>query len=149
MAWGWLSRAAIRPSRSARCRCCSAAWGSAPAGGRTCLTATSRPSSSSRATQTVPIPPPPICERSRQRPPTSRPGRVRGDVTPDPPSDGGRDPEAPCVLLLGAGGQGVVQRPELLEGLGGEVVEQALPGRGLVVAAGQQQLPGLRLAIPL
>src|SRR3954453_11396153 len=148
MAWGWLSRAAMRPSRSARCRCCSASCGSAPAPGRICLTATCRPSSSSRAIQTVPMPPPPICDNRRRRPATSRPGRVSGAVTV-PPSDGGRDPVAPCVLLLGAGGKGVVEGAQLLDRLGGEVVEELPPGRGFVVAAGQQQLPGLRLAVAL
>src|SRR3954468_18980439 len=148
MAWGWLSRAAIRPSRRARCRCCSASPGSVPTGGSLGFPAPPRPSSSSRAIHTVPMPPPPICDSRRYRPATSRPGRVSGAVTV-PPSDGGRDPVAPCVLLLGAGGKGVVEGAQLLDRLGGEVVEELPPGRGLVVAAGQQQLPGLRLAVAL
>src|SRR5215217_2484625 len=71
------------------------------------------------------------------------------DSAGDGASDSGGDPEAARVLLLGAGRQGVVEGPELCVHLGGEVVEDLLPGRRLVVAAGQQQLPGVRLAVAL
>src|SRR4051812_18345304 len=64
-------------------------------------------------------------------------------------SDGRRRAVAPVVLLLGADGERVVQRPQLLDRLGGEVVEDPLPGRRVVVGAGQQQVPGLRLAVAL
>src|SRR3712207_9352252 len=64
-------------------------------------------------------------------------------------SDGRRRAVAPVVLLLGTGGERVVQRSPLLDRLGRQGVEDALPGRRLVVGAGQQQLPGLRLAVAL
>src|SRR4051794_828194 len=102
------------------------------------------------------MPPPPIWDSSRYRPATSRPGAVSGRVMAgfrsgggSVGSDGGRDAEPSLVLLLGAGREGVVQRAELLERLGGEVVEDLLPGGRLVVAAGEQQLPRLRLPVPL
>src|SRR5438067_1449604 len=82
-------------------------------------------------------------------PAACRPGAVSGRVmagfrgggSRSGGSDGRRDPEPPLVLLLGAGRQGVVERAELVQRLGGEVVEDALPGRRLVIAAGEQQLP--------
>src|SRR3954452_16549487 len=64
-------------------------------------------------------------------------------------SDARRDPEAAHVLLLGAGREGVVEGAEFLVHRWVEVVEDLLPARRLVVAAGQEQLPGLRLTVPL
>src|SRR4051812_125528 len=130
MACGWLSRAAIRPSRNARWRCSSTWSPFAPAAERTCLTATCRPSSSSRASHTVPMPPPPICDCRRYRPATRRPGAVMGRVTtggapgPQRRSDRGGDPVPARVLLLGADGQDVVELPELGVHLGVEIVEE-------------------------
>src|SRR3954462_12614524 len=99
------------------------------------------------------MPPPPSWDCSRYRPATRRPGRVMGRrVTvagTGGGSDGGRDPEPARVLLLGAGRESVVEVPELGVHLGGEVVEDLLPRGRLVVAASQQQLPRLRLAIAL
>src|SRR3954454_21595746 len=60
-------------------------------------------------------------------------------------SDRGGNAEPARVLLLGAGREGVVEGSELGVHLGGEVVEDPLAGRGLVVATGQQELPGVRL----
>src|SRR5215211_7927742 len=64
-------------------------------------------------------------------------------------SDGRWRAVAPVVLLLSTGGQRVVQRAQLLDRLGGQVVEDPLPGRRLVVGPGQQQVPGLGLAVTL
>src|SRR5690349_14079437 len=89
------------------------------------------------------MPPPPICACSRYRPATRRPGVATGRVT----SDSGGNAVPPPVLLLRAGGQRVVELAELVDRLRRQVVEDALPGGGLVVAAGQQQLPGLRLPV--
>ena len=66
-----------------------------------------------------------------------------------PGSDGGGDPEAAHVLLLGAGRQGVVEGAEFLVHRRVEIVEDLLPAGRLVVAAGQQQLPRLRLPVAL
>src|SRR5919112_3253664 len=142
----------MRPSRSARWRCWSASSALMPTGVSTCLIATWRPSSSSRASQTVPMPPPPSCDCRRYLPATRRPGVVTGRVMDgcgSGGSDRGGDPEPARVLLLGAGRQGVVELAELGVHVGGQVVEDLAPGRRLVVAAGQQQLPGLRLPVAL
>src|SRR3954447_9442872 len=64
-------------------------------------------------------------------------------------SDAGGDPEAARVLLLGAGRQGVVEGAEFRVHRRVEVVEDLLPAGRLVVGAGQEQLPGLRLAVAL
>src|SRR3954451_17624175 len=64
-------------------------------------------------------------------------------------SDRGGNAEPARVLLLGARREGVVEGSELGVHLGGEVVEDPLPGGGLVVATGQQQLPRLGLPVPL
>ncbi|SKY47184.1 Uncharacterised protein [Mycobacteroides abscessus subsp. abscessus] len=61
----WASFAAILPSRIARLRALSAESSERPSVERTCLTATSRSRSWSRASQTVPMPPPPIRDFSR------------------------------------------------------------------------------------
>src|SRR3954471_8428492 len=64
-------------------------------------------------------------------------------------SDGRRDPEPPDVLLLRTGGEGVVEGAEFLVHRRVEVVEDLLPARRLVVAAGQKELPRLRLTVAL
>ena len=81
-----------------------------------------------------------------------RPGAVTTGRVIDggrPRSDGGGHAVPARVLLLRAGGQGVVELTELGVHAGLQVVEDARPRGGLVVAAGEQQLPGLRLAVTL
>ncbi|PRX44525.1 hypothetical protein B0I33_11133 [Prauserella shujinwangii] len=72
-AFGCCSRAAIRPSRSARCRASSARRGSSPGWRSSRLMATGRRSSSSSACHTTPIAPLPSRCRSRYRPPRRSP----------------------------------------------------------------------------
>src|ERR671927_261612 len=127
---------------------------SAVGGGSTCLTATRRPAGSGGAREGGPVPPPPMRSTRRYRSATRWPGPLtvcppRPPPAPEPRSDAARDAVPAGVLLLGARGQDVVELAELLDHVGGQVVEQALPGRGLVVAAGQQQLPGARLPVAL
>src|SRR4051794_40632511 len=61
---GWFSAAEERASRRARARSGADSPGSTP----TCLTATSRPSSSSRHSHTVPMPPRPTARITTYRP---------------------------------------------------------------------------------
>ena len=68
MEWGWVSFAAFLPSRNVRSRTSSAVSVSRPSVLVTCFTATSRLRRVSRASQTAPMPPSPILERSRYRP---------------------------------------------------------------------------------
>src|SRR6266540_4216148 len=74
-AFGWLSRAIIRPSRIARRRAVSAPSPYRYSAPVTCLTATSRCSVSSRASQTVPMAPAPI-RRTRAYRPAITPGSL-------------------------------------------------------------------------
>src|SRR3712207_4998091 len=79
-----------------------------------------------------------------------RPGVVTGRVIDGAArSDGGRRAVPARVLLLRAGGQGVVELAELGVHARVQVVEDLRPRRGLVVAAGEQQLPRLGLAVAL
>src|SRR3712207_7374473 len=64
-------------------------------------------------------------------------------------SGGDRGPVAADVLGLGPLGQRVVQLAQLADRALRQLVEQLAPARRLVVAAGQQQLPGPGLAVAL
>ncbi|NQE69790.1 hypothetical protein NG2371_04258 [Nocardia gamkensis] len=72
MAFGWCSRAAIRPSRMARRFASSAADPDRPGPSNTCLTATARCNRTSVARQTTPMAPVPIGSVSRYRPAINR-----------------------------------------------------------------------------
>ncbi|SLH04932.1 Uncharacterised protein [Mycobacteroides abscessus subsp. abscessus] len=72
MACGWCSRAAMRPSRMARCFASCACSRVRPGASNNCLTATTRCNRSSVARHTTPIAPVPIRSASRYRPAINR-----------------------------------------------------------------------------
>ena len=76
IAFGWCSRAAMRPSRITRWRASSASCSPSPGCSSSCLMATVRPRISSCACQTAPIAPVPIRPTMRYRPATRRPSSL-------------------------------------------------------------------------